>query len=92
MMMMKEKKKKTRITMIIMKKKSKKKKRNKPVKDLARSHEDVVSSNVGNARSKETSMSLTHLVNSWRGTEPSAWHVCDALLCQETELLLMRSR
>jgi hypothetical protein len=37
-------------------------------------------------------MSLTHLVNAWRGTEPPAWHVCDALLCQETELLLMRSR
>jgi hypothetical protein len=33
--------------MIIMKKKkSKKKKKNKPVKDLARSHEDVVSSNL----------------------------------------------
>ncbi len=86
MMKKKKKKKKTRMMMIIIKKNKNKNKKNKnkPAKDLARSHEDVVSSNVGNARSKETSMSLTHLVN--------AWHVCDALLCQETELLLMRSR
>jgi GTP-sensing pleiotropic transcriptional regulator CodY len=48
MMMKKKKKKKTRLITIIMKKKKSKKNKNKnkPVKDLARSHEDVVSSNL----------------------------------------------